>query len=86
MRCYKVIVMGTAPTEFRPASAVRYAATNADARALREELMAEFKVKKKDVEVVQAEVPTAKADLLGFLNDMLKPRDLHLREVPRSES
>lgn len=60
MRCYLVTGPG----------AKRYAATNADARAKRDELVERLGCKKKDIEIEQAEVPTAKADLLEFINSL----------------
>lgn len=60
MRCYLVTGPG----------AKRYAATNADARAKRDELVEQLGCKKKDVEIEQAEVPTTKAELLDFINEL----------------
>lgn len=63
MRAYKVTakdgdtVLGT-----------RYAGTQADARTKRDELMAQFDVKKRQVEMEEVEVPMAKAELLEFIN------------------
>lgn len=65
MRCYLV----THPR------AKRYVATNADARATREELVTFYGGKKKDVEIDQVEVPLAKAELLDFINNMIKADD-----------
>lgn len=60
MRCYLVTGPG----------AKRYAATNADARATRETLVEQLSCKKKDVDIEQVEVPTAKAELLEFTNEL----------------
>ncbi len=60
MRCYLVKGPG----------AKRYAATNADARTKRDELVEQLGCKKKDVEIEQVEVPTAKAELLEFINEL----------------
>lgn len=65
MRCYLVTGPG----------AKRYAATNADARATRDSLVEQLGCKKKDVEIEQAEVPTAKADLLEFINGLCAELD-----------
>lgn len=65
MRCYLVTGPG----------AKRYAATNADARSTRDELVEQLGCKKKDVEIEQVEVPTAKAELLEFINELCKELD-----------
>jgi len=65
MRCYLVTGPG----------AKRYAATNADARATPDELVEQLGCKKKDVEIEQAGVPTAKADLLEFINSLCAELD-----------
>lgn len=65
MRCYLVTGPG----------AKRYAATNADARTKRDELVEQLGCKKKDVEIEQAEVPTAKAELLEFINGLCAELD-----------
>lgn len=65
MRCYFVTGPG----------AKRYAATNADARAKRDELVEQLGCKKKDVEIEQAEIPTAKAELLEFVNGLCAELD-----------
>ncbi len=65
MRCYQVTGPG----------AKRYAATNADARATRDELVEQLGCKKKDIEIEQVEVPTAKAELLEFINGLCAELD-----------
>lgn len=65
MRCYLVTGPG----------AKRYAATNADARSTRDELVEQLGCKKKDVEIEQVDVPTAKAELLGFINELCTELD-----------
>lgn len=60
MRCYLVTGPG----------AKRYASTNADARATRDELVEQLGCKKKDVEIEQTDIPTAKAELLEFVNGL----------------
>ena len=46
----------------------RYAASQAEARTLREAFITEFGCKKKDVIVEPCDVPTRKQELLEFLN------------------
>ena len=75
MRCYKVTVIGPETDIITGLRATRYSATNAMAREMREALMEEFGVRKKDVEIEQMEVPTVKEDLLDFLNTMLSLLD-----------
>lgn len=65
MRCYLVKGPG----------AKRYAATNADARTTREELVEQLGCKKKDIEIEQTDVPTVKAELLDFINGLCKKLD-----------
>lgn len=65
MRCYLI----TAP------GAKRYAATNALSKTVRDELVVQMGCKKKDVEIEQVEVPTAKADLLEFINELAAEAD-----------
>ena len=65
MRCYLVQAPG----------AKRYASTNADARATRDELIDQLQVKKKDVTIEQTDIPTAKAELLEFINSLCKETD-----------
>lgn len=70
MRAYKITaqdsdgVLGT-----------RYAGTNAQAREVRDQLVGQFGVKKKDVTIEDAEIPTAKADLLEFINELVAEQD-----------
>ena len=73
MRCYKLIAINPEINEFP--CATRYAATNALARETREALMQEFDVHKKDVEIVQVEIPVAKAELLEFINGLCSKTD-----------
>jgi len=69
MRCYLVTATfhGEEKTEVHRA----YAGTNALARQQREHFMAKFGIKKNMVEIENAEVPLAKADLLEHLNRLL---------------
>ena len=53
----------------------RYAGTQADARTKRDELMAQFDVKKNQVTIDEVEVPVAKADLLEFINELASQAD-----------
>lgn len=71
MRCYTVKALGK---DGRP-KGVRYAGTNADAKEVRESLMATFGLKKKDVVIDTAEIPVAKAELLAFVNNLLVKQD-----------
>lgn len=65
MRCY--VIQGP--------GARRYASTAATARTTREEVMALTKAKKSEVSIEDAEVPTAKPDLLAFINGLCKELD-----------
>lgn len=65
MRCYLV----------KGSGAKRYAGTQADSRNKREELVELLSCKKKDVDITEAEVPTAKADLLDFINGLCEEID-----------
>ena len=69
MRCYLVEGPG----------AKRYAATNADARAKRDELVERLGCKKKDIEIEQTDIPVAKAELLNFINELC----IELDEEPK---
>jgi hypothetical protein len=76
MRCYLV----TAKANDDQVLGRRIASTNADARAVREDLMETFGVKKKDVEIENHEVPVAKPDLLSYINDLLAHNDITIEE------
>lgn len=65
MRCYLVTTTG----------AKRYAGTNADAKQTRDAMVIELGVKKKDVEISNAEIPTGKAELLAFVNGLCQELD-----------
>lgn len=71
MRVYEVSVI-----EDDEVLGTRYAGTQADARATRDELMSKFGVKKKDVSIKEIEVPTDKAGLLEFINGVAAAADL----------
>jgi alkanesulfonate monooxygenase SsuD/methylene tetrahydromethanopterin reductase-like flavin-dependent oxidoreductase (luciferase family) len=47
------------------------AGTQADARAKRDELVAKYDFKKKDVAIAEHELPTGKSDLLAAINELL---------------
>lgn len=66
MRCYFVECKGLG---------FRYAGTSALARETREELMALFNVRKKDVTIEDAEIPVGKAELLAFVNKLAAQSD-----------
>ncbi len=71
MRCYKV--SAEVPGEGDdPVTKVQYAGTQADARLVRDEFVDEYGIKKKDVSIEDAEIPTAKSELLEFINGLLK--------------
>lgn len=71
MRCYKVSV--AVPSEGdEPKTLVQYAGTQADARLVRDEFVDNYPIKKKDVTIEDAEIPTAKSELLEFVNGLLK--------------
>jgi hypothetical protein len=72
MRCYLV----TAKNSDDVSVGRRLASTNADARAIREDLMENFDLKKKDVTIEDHEVPVAKPDLLAYLNGLLAEQDI----------
>lgn len=66
MRAYKVSAEGM----------FRYAGTQADARAARDEIVEALGCKKKDVEIEEAEIPTGKEGLLEFVNDLAELADV----------
>lgn len=71
MRCYLVTGPG----------AKRYAATNADARTKRDELVEQLGCKKKkDVKIEQTDIPVAKVDLLEFINGLCAELDKESEE------
>lgn len=49
----------------------RYAGTMADAREVRQTIVNDYDVKKKDVEVAETDIPTSKTELLAFINNLL---------------
>jgi len=69
MRCHMVQI-ATADV-----SVIRLAATAAEAKTVRDELMEKFDVKKKDVTTEQHEVPLDKVGLLGYLNEVYTKQD-----------
>lgn len=73
MRCYL-----TTATEGGATLAIRYAATNALAKADRDHLKETYNLKQSDVSSVQVEIPTAKAELLDFINDVAAKADVEL--------
>lgn len=70
MRCYKVSVAVSGG-----GVAVRYASTNADSKTVRDKLAEAKSVSKKDVKIVQTDIPLAKAELLEFINDLCAKAD-----------
>ena len=55
--------------------ACRFAASMAEARVRRTELMEQFNLPKKFVHVEPIDVPTQKAELISFINGLLKTYD-----------
>lgn len=53
----------------------RFGATQADARAKRDELVEKFDVKKSTIEIEEIEIPAGKADLLEFINTLAAESD-----------
>jgi len=53
----------------------RFGATQADARAKRDELMEKFGVKKSACTIEEVEIPMAKAELLEFINELASEND-----------
>jgi hypothetical protein len=51
---------------------VRWAGTQADARAAKQQMMEDFGLKRSQVDVDEEDVPTDKAGLLAFLNDRVR--------------
>lgn len=72
MQMYKVTAKA-APALF-PVGC-RFAASMAEARVRRTELMEQFNLPKKFVHVEPVDVLTQKAELLGFINGLLKTYD-----------
>ena len=72
MKCYIVKAIG----KDGRSKGHRFAGTNADARETMEVLMATFGLKKNDVSIDATEIPTAKADLLEFVNQLLVKQDV----------
>lgn len=74
MRCYLVsaVVTTEIPDEGKKTRrASQYGATQAAARKIRDEFVGRYDLKKKDVEVEEAEIPMAKAALLEFINGLM---------------
>lgn len=71
MRCYTVKAIG----KDGRTKGLRYAGTAAEGKETRDVLMATFGLKKQAVVIDSAEVPTAKAELLGFINKFLAKQD-----------
>jgi hypothetical protein len=54
----------------------RFAGTQADSRSTRDNLMEQFDVKKSAVEIEEVEIPMAKPDLLGWINELSAKSDV----------
>ena len=78
MRCHRVTAV---QVDSRHPLSVRYAASESDARHIRNGMMEEFGLPKKVIFVEPCEIATNKEDLLNFLNvamavfDLSKPQD-----------
>lgn len=77
MRTYKVTA--TRPDD-QVVAATRYGGTNALAKDARDELMAAHGLRKKDVTIEPADIPTAKDGLLAFVNNLLALQDIGATE------
>ena len=62
MHCHKVTLKGKCE---------RYAGTGLDAKWFRDTFIETFGCTKKEVTIEQVEIPTAKDDLIEFVNDLL---------------
>lgn len=60
--------------------ATRYAGSQAQVRELRDQLMEQFDVKRKQVSSEEVEIPTGKAELLEFINTVAAEADLTVEE------
>jgi hypothetical protein len=70
MRCYLI----------QSARMKRYAGTNADATTTRNMIVEETGTRKKDVTIEQVDIPTAKSELLGFINGLCAESDVKAEE------
>lgn len=59
---------------------IRYAGTAASAKTARDELVATFELKKKDVTIGDCEIPTQKQALLDFVNEISAKSDFVAEE------
>lgn len=78
MRCYEVSTVTDGPDQNGQPTEIKhiqYAGTQADARAHRDHFVETLGVKKKDVTIEETEIPTAKGDLLAFINGLLTKKD-----------
>lgn len=71
MRCYQVTAK-----RGDTVVATRIAGTNALAKTTRDELMETFDLRKKDVEIEGADVPTQKDALIEFINGIYAASDV----------
>jgi hypothetical protein len=70
MRLYKAST--NAPLEATGRRAVRWAGTQAEARAAKKELCERHGLKANGADYAETEVPTSKQELLGWLNQNIK--------------
>lgn len=73
MRAYKVV--GHVPNGDIPETThdrTRFAGTQADARNEKQALMNDYDLKRSAVEIKEVEIPTAKAELIEFINELVQ--------------
>lgn len=63
---------------------IRFAASQGAARAVRNELVDECGLKKADGEIEEVEIPTSKAELIPFLNNLLEEYEKTLGAIDTS--
>lgn len=69
MRCYKVVCVDDDTGEVK---ATKYAGTAAESKTIRQAFVDEYGVKKKDVDIEEVDIPTAKPALLAWVNANVK--------------
>ena len=68
MRAYRVVGKTTNGT-----TVTRFAGTQADARQTRDAIVNDTGLKKGEVDIEEVEIPTAKAELIEFINELVSP-------------
>lgn len=69
MKAYRVSVITHGSSE--SVAHVMYAGTQADAKATRRAFVNDFGVKIDDVKIEDVEIPTAKSELIAFVNSLI---------------